>query len=107
MKIIISSILTIVVIFGFLSLNSHKNDIIHIRNFVKQCSGQLITEQIKSRTKTMTFNFEGQSFTMSIDTLGKPIFLNESTPVESIFLKYKDDNYKVELINGIIKVDVE
>lgn len=106
-KIIISSIITIVLIIVFFNLNSHKNDIIHIRNFIKQCSGQLIAKQIKDRTRTMNFNFECQSFKMSIDSLGKPIFLIESTPVESIFLKYKKNKYKVELINGIIKVDVE
>lgn len=106
-KIIFFSIILIAFILGFLCLNSHKNDVIYVRNYIKQCSSQLITEQIKNRKRTMNFSFEGQSFTMSIDTLGKPIFLIESTPVESIELKYKDNNYKVELINGIIKVDVE
>jgi hypothetical protein len=107
LKIYVSFIAGIIIILVILFWNSNRSEIIYIKNHVKQCSSELVKAQLEKRLNTKNFEFEGQNFSLTFDTLGKPIFLLEGNPVEEINLKYKGDNYSVQMVDGIITVDEE
>jgi hypothetical protein len=94
-------------LFVLLTCDSHRRDRVYIRNYIKECSSDLIKSQLDKKVRTKEYEFEGQSFIMTIDTTGKPIFLDDTEYTESINLNYDDENYSVTLENGIITVDVE
>jgi len=106
-KIYISFISGIIIIVTILFWNSHRSEIVYIRDHIKSCSNELVKAQIENKIHKRDFKFEGQVFTMTFDTLGKPIFLLEGNPVEEISLKYKGDNYSIQLVDGKITVDAE
>ena len=95
----------IIGVFIFLTCNSNRSDIVYIRNYIKECSSDLIKSQLDEKVRTKEYEFERQSFIMSIDTAGKPIFIFEGEPTESIDLRYGDENYSIILKDGIITVE--
>ncbi|MFH1050491.1 MAG: hypothetical protein V1779_06110 [bacterium] len=97
----------VVAVFVFLECGSNKNDIVLIRNHIRDCTTDLIQSQLSEKIRTKEYEFVGQTFIMSIDTLGKPCFLRDGEYTESIDIKYDDENFSVSLINGIITVDQE
>ncbi len=97
--------LIVIAVFVFLECGSNKNDIVLIRNHIKDCTTDLIQSQLSEKIRTKEYEFVGQTFIMSIDTLGKPCFLRDGEYIESINIKYDDEKFSVSLINGIITVD--
>ena len=53
------------------------------------------------------YDFRGQEFTLYIDSTGKPIFLNNEKPCNSLSFKFDETYYNVELKDGLISVSGE
>ncbi|MFC2131556.1 hypothetical protein ACFLSQ_08995 [Bacteroidota bacterium] len=83
---------------------TEKDKMIIIRNHIKYCTQDLVENHLKDSIRDKEYDFKGQTFSLYIDSTGKPIFFEDGKNRQSIFLKYEEKNYTVELKDGLIMV---
>jgi hypothetical protein len=91
----------------FYSCNTDKDNMIIIRDHVQDCTRDLVDSQLEKGVRKKDYDFKGQEFTLYIDSTGKPIFLNNDKPCNSLSFKFDEEFYNVELKDGLIRVSRE
>ena len=98
------NMMLVVIAILFLSCGHNKEDMNYIKDYMIQCSSDLIHLQLEKGIKTKDFNLQNNKFTLQIDSTGKPVFLIDDNYTNSMNFNYNEHNYKVELNKTEVKV---
>lgn len=98
------TILFFIALFIITACGPNKEDMNKIKDFVIQSSSDLIHIQLKKGIKTKEFVFNDNKFVLQIDTTGKPVFIVDSIPANSMDFIYNEHKYEVILNKAEIKV---
>jgi len=98
------NILFIIIAILFFSCGPKKEDMNYIKDYMIQCSSDLIHLQLEKGIKTKDFSFQDKKFTLQIDTTGKPVFLINDNYTNSMVFNYNEHKFKVVLNKSEIKV---
>lgn len=98
------NILFVIIAILLFGCGPNKKDMNYIKDYMIQCSSDLIHLQLEKGIKTKDFNFQDNKFTLQIDTTGKPVFLIDSNYSNSMNINYNEHKYEVILNNAEIKV---